>query len=115
LATARWPSLSLPTRPRPAASSSRSLHDALPIFLAHADAVAHDLLELLLEHQELFLDLLLALLREPGEVLVREHLAVADRGERERSEEHTSELQSREKLVCRLLLEKKRLTREPIP
>src|SRR5690606_41890069 len=26
-----------------------------------------------------------------------------------RSEEHTSELQSREKLVCRLLLEKKRL------
>src|SRR5436309_14096083 len=31
-----------------------------------------------------------------------------------RSEEHTSELQSREKLVCRLLLEKKnRLEREP--
>src|SRR5690606_39679677 len=27
----------------------------------------------------------------------------------ERSEEHTSELQSREKLVCRLLLEKKKL------
>src|SRR5690606_40547505 len=29
------------------------------------------------------------------------------RFERERSEEHTSELQSRENLVCRLLLEKK--------
>src|SRR5690606_40921596 len=29
-----------------------------------------------------------------------------DRGEAERSEEHTSELQSRENLVCRLLLEK---------
>src|SRR5690606_39982432 len=29
------------------------------------------------------------------------------RGARPRSEEHTSELQSREKLVCRLLLEKK--------
>src|SRR5690606_39312362 len=28
----------------------------------------------------------------------------------ERSEEHTSELQSREKLVCRLLLEKKKNT-----
>src|SRR5690606_41989359 len=28
--------------------------------------------------------------------------------ERRRSEEHTSELQSREKLVCRLLLEKKK-------
>src|SRR5690606_40451998 len=31
-------------------------------------------------------------------------MAVAEKG---RSEEHTSELQSREKLVCRLLLEKK--------
>src|SRR5690606_39065298 len=38
-------------------------------------------------------------------------LAAADRGQRgadARSEEHTSELQSREKLVCRLLLEKKK-------
>src|SRR6266511_6293571 len=30
-----------------------------------------------------------------------------------RSEEHTSELQSREKLVCRLLLEKKQIQPEP--
>src|SRR5690606_42061607 len=30
------------------------------------------------------------------------------RGDRDRSEEHTSELQSRENLVCRLLLEKKK-------
>src|SRR5690606_40001563 len=30
---------------------------------------------------------------------------------RDRSEEHTSELQSRENLVCRLLLEKKKKTR----
>src|SRR5690606_40622870 len=30
----------------------------------------------------------------------------------ERSEEHTSELQSRENLVCRLLLEKKKLPKE---
>src|SRR5690606_40182572 len=30
------------------------------------------------------------------------------RGGKERSEEHTSELQSRENLVCRLLLEKKK-------
>src|SRR5690606_39919925 len=30
--------------------------------------------------------------------------------QRERSEEHTSELQSRENLVCRLLLEKKKKT-----
>src|SRR3712207_7916152 len=32
----------------------------------------------------------------------------------ERSEEHTSELQSRQYLVCRLLLEKKKKTRIPI-
>src|SRR5690606_40618491 len=32
-----------------------------------------------------------------------------------RSEEHTSELQSRENLVCRLLLEKKKITRMYIP
>src|SRR3712207_7928215 len=33
----------------------------------------------------------------------------ADHRSRRRSEEHTSELQSRQYLVCRLLLEKKRL------
>src|SRR6266700_7316899 len=32
---------------------------------------------------------------------------------RQRSEEHTSELQSRENLVCRLLLEKKKKTHRP--
>src|SRR3712207_6983769 len=32
---------------------------------------------------------------------------VVSKGSRERSEEHTSELQSRQYLVCRLLLEKK--------
>src|SRR2546430_5330108 len=34
-------------------------------------------------------------------------LEVGDRAVRERSEEHTSELQSQSNLVCRLLLEKK--------
>src|SRR5690606_39908087 len=34
-----------------------------------------------------------------------EHLLIARHRQQERSEEHTSELQSREKLVCRLLLE----------
>src|SRR3712207_7627920 len=32
-----------------------------------------------------------------------------------RSEEHTSELQSRQYLVCRLLLEKKKITHSPVP
>src|SRR3712207_8715312 len=35
--------------------------------------------------------------------------------ERRRSEEHTSELQSRQYLVCRLLLEKKKLTSNSMP
>src|SRR5690606_41531124 len=37
----------------------------------------------------------------------------ADPGRGGRSEEHTSELQSRENLVCRLLLEKKNCARTP--
>src|SRR3989442_4663521 len=36
--------------------------------------------------------------------------AAESRGNRNRSEEHTSELQSRPHLVCRLLLEKKKQT-----
>src|SRR5438270_7613685 len=37
-------------------------------------------------------------------------LAVVPLGEKSRSEEHTSELQSQSNLVCRLLLEKKKIT-----
>src|SRR3712207_7945759 len=63
-------------------------------------------------------------LREAGAVLHRvvlDHLALKTREQREahipllsprlvrRSEEHTSELQSRQYLVCRLLLEKKKM------
>src|SRR5207244_11931542 len=39
---------------------------------------------------------------------------VACVGDRERSEEHTSELQSPDHLVCRLLLEKKKIERRQI-
>src|SRR3712207_8783734 len=55
----------------------------------------------------------------PGPILARLHLlqthpvyvaAGAQPGLRLRSEEHTSELQSRQYLVCRLLLEKKKNT-----
>src|SRR3712207_7793606 len=42
-------------------------------------------------------------------------LAVGHRLIRERSEEHTSELQSRQYLVCRLLLEKKKHTTTDTP
>src|SRR6266511_6115513 len=55
-----------------------SLHDALPIF---------------------------HFIEQARRVLSRDYVWISDY---ERSEEHTSELQSREKHVCRLLLEKKK-------
>src|SRR3712207_7209724 len=69
---------------------------------------AHDERERVIEH-----DLLLALLQ----VVVRDRLLDPLRvaGARVlvvRSEEHTSELQSRQYLVCRLLLEKRRFRRK---
>src|SRR2546428_3148014 len=47
----------------------------------------------------------------PGQSVSRQHphqCALESRQESRRSEEHTSELQSRSDLVCRLLLEKKK-------
>src|SRR3712207_8918925 len=75
-----------------------SLHDALPIFLARG----------LLQALGRLLQLLLGALLRDGDAVLRDELAreLAADG---RSEEHTSELQSRQYLVCRLLLEKKKL------
>src|SRR5438105_8475832 len=64
-----------------------SLHDVLPICLG------------------LILD-------PPGDDADRAELAERPRGREHRSEEHTSELQSRVELVCRLLLEKKNCSRK---
>src|SRR3712207_7304112 len=58
--------------------------------------------------------------RQPGTAAVRveqpelslEPAPVDQPGQAHRSEEHTSELQSRQYLVCRLLLEKKKNTRK---
>src|SRR3712207_7910209 len=46
--------------------------------------------------------------KEDGRYII--FYAFEDEGEEDRSEEHTSELQSRQYLVCRLLLEKKNNT-----
>src|SRR5690606_41049362 len=46
-------------------------------------------------------------------VIAGEMKALAEKADEDRSEEHTSELQSRENLVCRLLLEKKKKPRTP--
>src|SRR5258707_10841354 len=46
--------------------------------------------------------------REEGEVTQQRFQGIREREHAVRSEEHTSELQSRQYLVCRLLLEKKK-------
>src|SRR5690606_39384791 len=66
-----------------------SLHDALPICLIISAEG-----EILTNYH---------VVKDAREIIVK----LADRRQLKRSEEHTSELQSRENLVCRLLLEKK--------
>src|SRR3712207_8892217 len=56
----------------------------------------------------LLISLCTTLGRAEGRMRVSLELAAAHRGQLGRSEEHTSELQSRQYLVCRLLLEKKK-------
>src|SRR5690349_23979666 len=81
-----------------------SLHDALPIYVFRGLVAVHA------RHAEVEEDGL-GLERvqrfEGGRAVVRDaHLGAQDL--EQRSEEHTSELQSRRDLVCRLLLEKKK-------
>src|SRR5207253_10360118 len=93
------------TAPAPTARYTLSLHDALPIFLNLAVAPP-------VRRQGIGRQLLGDILaRHPGsfflEVRESNHAALGFY-EHLRSEEHTSELQSRGHLVCRLLLEKKK-------
>src|SRR5690349_24229143 len=74
-----------------------SLHDALPISLGRSP-----LLKDLLAAKEL-----VAPFKSTADP-ARAYFAITSRGAAGRSEEHTSELQSRRDLVCRLLLEKKK-------
>src|SRR5206468_12525477 len=72
-----------------------SLHDALPIYQQNL---------VLLQHLN---DPLPVVLRRNDHAACALHRLADHRGD-DRSEEHTSELQSRSDLVCRLLLEKKK-------
>src|SRR3712207_7218915 len=81
-----------------------SLHDALPIYLEDVTGLRPQL------HRPEFVGVDMPLLsgervRHAGEPVA---LVLADSPHAARSEEHTSELQSRQYLVCRLLLEKKK-------
>src|SRR5690606_39351035 len=91
-------------RPAPTEVYTLSLHDALPIYLDQNRSVVR---------YNDFAREIVALFKYRG----RERLArplgrmMAEEACKMRSEEHTSELQSRENLVCRLLLEKKNTKR----
>src|SRR3712207_7574421 len=74
-----------------------SLHDALPISHPHAAAAPR------------------ARARARAPARSRAERAGALAARHARSEEHTSELQSRQYLVCRLLLEKKKRTKPEHP
>src|SRR5262249_60832693 len=87
--------------PAPTEIYTLSLHDALPIsgfaaeHLSHADGIG------VRDHGAL------RVTRGAGRVAVDGHVV-----RHHRSEEHTSELQSLTNLVCRLLLEKKKITKQ---
>src|SRR5206468_11592946 len=87
-----------------------SLHDALPICVAGtADAVAHRP-GVVCSRQTTLLPRRRSRLPFGRRAGVRAGIPLSTRDAEEvRSEEHTSELQSRSDLVCRLLLEKKKL------
>src|SRR5690349_23635832 len=79
-----------------------SLHDALPIFGDVEDAqtgveIGQEA-KILVVQQHVLILMLMLIVRAKAAALLAEI----------RSEEHTSELQSRRDLVCRLLLEKKK-------
>src|SRR5690606_41350358 len=96
------------THPAPTASSTLSLHDALPIFVGPDLQLRLGVDDRVFAQHQVLVGLLgVDLLR----ILAHVDLAVEDR---RRSEEHTSELQSRENLVCRLLLEKKKISARSI-
>src|SRR3712207_8934261 len=79
-----------------------SLHDALPIFVSHLSTMS--------AYNDLQSQLFARFSTEAKALGLRERATqqrAAEIAEKQRSEEHTSELQSRQYLVCRLLLEKK--------
>src|SRR5690349_23224595 len=79
--------------PAPTEIYTLSLHDALPIFIKHTNPCG------------------VATAPSAADAYVRARDADSLAAYGGRSEEHTSELQSRRDLVCRLLLEKKKIRR----
>src|SRR5690606_39432124 len=102
---------------RPAASEvySLPLHDALPILLANLVVVPASSMVLVGTLLLTVIAPVRLLAVEMGKILegliwwLNSFIEIMGTFPLARSEEHTSELQSRENLVCRLLLEKKQI------
>src|SRR5207247_9748703 len=96
--------------PAPTALTTRALHDALPIFEAAAPDTQALPRALRQTGVTCYFGTAVSRGIGHGAVVVTGGLALPRglAGESARSEEHTSELQSRVDLVCRLLLEKKK-------
>src|SRR5206468_12013416 len=99
----------------PSATSPLSLHDALPIFRRRAHRPLGRIQVRVHTASMRVYQLGRGSVRAPIRgILIRRrfrgfgHFPVHHPGRDRRSEEHTSELQSRSDLVCRLLLEKKK-------
>src|SRR5690606_41825662 len=100
--------------PEPTERYTLSLHDALPIFIVSGGAITGGSFTV-----DMATIAAISTGRGDGEDRLSGHLKSADFFDVAnfptatftiRSEEHTSELQSRENIVCRLLLEKKNYT-----
>src|SRR5205823_14578903 len=86
-----------------------SLHDALPISISRDDGARRDRSHPGLHHRGTAHSNGISHLPRPHDLeLARIHRTRARQLDPNRSEEHTSELQSLAYLVCRLLLEKKK-------
>src|SRR5690606_40335267 len=107
------PSISVTNDTTATYASALSLHDALPISMLVNDeeAVARLAREARtvaqLQHAHIVMLYGTRRLADQSLALIMQYVPGRTVKETIRSEEHTSELQSREKLVCRLLLEKK--------
>src|SRR5439155_27367723 len=104
LSTCPTPLVLLPNNPARSTLATLSLHDALPVFFHHRQHARRAAgrggdVE--------------AIRRHPADDAVVHHKAILAQHHAIRSEEHTSELQSRGHLVCRLPPEKKK-RRSPI-
>src|SRR5439155_7312613 len=91
-----------------------SLHDALPIWSTRGSrsvslrVLEHDVIDRRGEQERIDAIEDAAVARNQRRAVLDAGAALQHRFEEVRSEEHTSELQSRGHLVCRLLLEKKK-------